>query len=136
MGTARCCQCWGSSRHQAGASSHAPSGPNLPACLPWQLLKTHSLQQPKNTGRNAHECCCCSLWRLEARARMYFLQTGRFCIQFPLMLSFAPLKTQGVLVAHVNNPAWLHEPALQSNGGWIGYWCYLWPPWLFSHILR
>lgn len=34
----------------------------------------------------------------------------------------------------MNNPAQLHEPALPSNRGWIGHWCYISPPWLFSCI--
>lgn len=36
------------------------------------------------------------------------------------MLSFAPLKIQGVVVAHVISSAQLHEPSLPSNRGWIG----------------
>lgn len=62
----------GSCRQRAGASP-APSGPNLPACLPWQPWKKH-------------RACAASL------------HLGRFYIQFPFVLGFVPLRSCGVLM--------------------------------------
>lgn len=87
-------------------------------CLPASLAAAGN-PQPL-TAKN-HKNKCTQMVLLQP----VFLQVGHtsLCVQFPFILSF--LNIQGVLVAHVNCPAQCHEPALPSNGGWIGHWCYI-----------
>lgn len=96
-----------------------------PVCFPGSCWKPTASDSKKTIRINTHKCCHCSLFscKLDIQVCVSFLQIGRFCIQFPSMLSF--LSIQSVLVAHVNNPAQLHEPAFPSNRGWIGSWFYI-----------
>lgn len=58
----------------------------------------------------ATAACAAASWRHEPAS--IFCKLADSALQFPLVLSFASLKIQGVLVAHLNNPARLREPAL------------------------
>lgn len=53
-----------------------------PACLlPWQLLETHSLWQPKNVRVNTHKCCYCICWT--CKSVCVFCKLAEFAPSFP-----------------------------------------------------